>query len=79
MAPTRSSGRRSQRNRRKAQNAAQLEPAVESDDDELKSQHEQLFLDPMSGQPLQLYIEKDVEDKDAIAEIIVVRHFIYIL
>jgi hypothetical protein len=35
-----------------------------------------LFIDPMMGAPLAIYIEKDVPDKDAIAELIVVglRH-----
>jgi hypothetical protein len=73
MAPARSSGRRT-RNKRKAQNAQPPEPVVESDNDELQTQCEQLFLDPMSGQPLQLYIEKDVENRDIISQEIVVRY-----
>ncbi|KAI0087957.1 hypothetical protein BDY19DRAFT_994383 [Irpex rosettiformis] len=72
MAPARSSGRRA-RTRRKAQNAPPQLPVVAEDEDELAPQYEQLFLDPMSGQPLQLYIDKDVEGKDAIAQQIV-RH-----
>ncbi|KAI0695545.1 hypothetical protein BC835DRAFT_1414829 [Cytidiella melzeri] len=66
MAPARSSGRRT-RSKRKTQAVRPREPVVESDNDELQPQYEQLFLDPMSGQPLQLYIEKDVEHRDAIA------------
>ena len=30
------------------------------------------FIDPMLGSPLAIYIEKDVQDKDAIAQLIVV-------
>lgn len=33
---------------------------------------QELFLDPMSGQPLQLYVEKDVENKDALIESVIV-------
>jgi hypothetical protein len=29
---------------------------------------QKLFLDPMSGQPLQLYVEKDVENRDSLIE-----------
>jgi len=31
-----------------------------------------LFIDPMLGSPLAIYVEKDVQDKDAIAQLIVV-------
>lgn len=31
-----------------------------------------LFIDPMLGSPLPIYIEKDVQDKDDIAQLIVV-------
>ncbi len=72
MAPARSSGRRA-RTKRKAQNAPPQEPVTVPDVDELASQYDQLFLDPMSGQPLQLYIDKDVEGKDHIAQLITVR------
>ncbi|KAI0758347.1 hypothetical protein BC629DRAFT_1125756 [Irpex lacteus] len=72
MAPARSSGRRA-RTKRKAQNAPPQEPVTVPDVDELASQYDQLFLDPMSGQPLQLYIDKDVEGKDHIAQLIT-RH-----
>lgn len=72
MAPARSSGRRA-RSKRKAQNAQRQEPVVESDVDEQQPQVEQLFLDPMSGLPLQLYIEKDVENRDVLVESVIVR------
>lgn len=73
MAPTRSSGRRT-RNKRKTQTAPPRQPVIESDDDDEQPRDvEELFLDPMSGQPLQIYIEKDVDNRDVIAEGVVVR------
>lgn len=71
MAPARSSGRRA-RTKRKAQNVPPQEPVVADDEDELAPQYDQLFLDPMSGQPLQLYVDKGVEDKEVISQLIVV-------
>jgi len=35
-----------------------------------------LFIDPMLGSPLAIYIEKDVNDKDDIAQLIVVSPFL---
>ena len=35
---------------------------------EQQGEAQKLFLDPMSAQPLQMYIEKDVEDRDKIAD-----------
>lgn len=88
MAPARTSGRRAQRSHTsrkqhpQQQNAqpqqlqspplpstAQqpLPPSLPDDQDA-----EQLFLDPMSGQPLQLYIEKDVDNRDTLVESIIV-------
>lgn len=43
----------------------QSQPAVDPNADKL-------FLDPMSGQPLSLYVEKDVDNKDSLSESIVV-------
>ena len=36
--------------------------------------NDELFLDPMLGTPLAIYIEKDVHDRDNLVEIITVRH-----
>ena len=35
--------------------------------------NEDLFLEPMMGTPLQMYIEKDVEDRDDLVDLITVR------
>lgn len=43
----------------------QSQPAVDPNAD-------RLFLDPMSGQPLSLYVEKDVDNKESLSESIVV-------
>lgn len=39
----------------------------------------ELFLDPMLGTPLALYIEKDVEDRDQLVELITVSHINHML
>jgi hypothetical protein len=36
-----------------------------------------LFLEPMMGTPLAIYVEKDVEDRDTIVDIITVSAFSY--
>jgi hypothetical protein len=36
------------------------------------SVNDELFIDPMMGAPLTIYIEKDVIDKDILADLIVV-------
>lgn len=66
MAPARSSTRRS----------AQVPPSGQqhAQDDDLVANKE-LFIDPMLGTALAIYIEKDVEDKDNISQLIVVSHF----
>jgi hypothetical protein len=65
MAPARSSTRRS----------AQVPPPgqLHVQDDDLVANKE-LFIDPMLGTALSIYIEKDVEDKDNISQLIVVSH-----
>lgn len=35
---------------------------------------DELFLDPMLGTPLAIYVEKDVVDRDQLVEIITVRY-----
>ena len=37
-----------------------------------------LFLEPMMGTPLAIYVEKDVVDRDAIVELITVSFFVQI-
>lgn len=70
MAPARTSTRRP---RKQTQHPAQNALV---DNVEQPQQHvEQLFLDPMSGQPLSLYVEKDVDNRDVIIDSITVRHF----
>ncbi|KAF8149557.1 hypothetical protein B0H34DRAFT_734307 [Crassisporium funariophilum] len=63
MAPVRSSTRRGAHgNQPQATEAASPEdPNVNKD----------LFIDPMHGTPLQIYIEKDVQDKDTISQLII--------
>ncbi|KAF9050184.1 hypothetical protein BJ165DRAFT_991140 [Panaeolus papilionaceus] len=70
MAPTRSSTRRA------AHHAQQPPPPpppppVQEQQPEDASVNTELFLDPMLGQPLNLYIEKDVEDKEELTELII--------
>jgi hypothetical protein len=67
MAPARSSTRRSQ-----------IDPAVVSvsESDNSGNVNEELFLDPMLGTPLAMYIEKDVDDKDVLAGLITVSRVV---
>jgi hypothetical protein len=63
MAPVRSSARR----------GGQPEPSPVHDADTLDpTANKSLFLDPMLGTSLSMYVEKDVEDKDVITQMIVV-------
>lgn len=66
MAPARSSTRRSA-------HGSQVPPPgqLHVQDDDLVANKE-LFIDPMLGTALAIYIEKDVEDKDNISQLIVV-------
>ena len=50
----------------------QLPPPPQSSPDEQHGEVQKLFLDPMSGQPLQLYVEKDVENRDSLIESVIV-------
>ncbi|KAH9484961.1 hypothetical protein JR316_0001865 [Psilocybe cubensis] len=64
MAPARSSTRRG--------HPAQVPPApVQNTETNDPNVNKELFLDPMLGTPLAIYIEKDVEDKDAISQLII--------
>ena len=70
MAPARTQTRRSHREHNSQSlavhhDAHQL-PQVEQDP------NEELFLDPMMGTPLSLYVDKDVDDRDQIVEFITV-------
>ncbi|TFK54355.1 hypothetical protein OE88DRAFT_1733019 [Heliocybe sulcata] len=62
MAPTRSNNRRGQRAREN-----ERAQGVEGDGESTG----ELFLEPMMGTPLPLYIEKDVEDRDELVELVV--------
>ncbi|PPQ90542.1 hypothetical protein CVT25_015856 [Psilocybe cyanescens] len=65
MAPARSSTRRG--------HPAQVQPTspVQSAETNDPNVNKELFLDPMLGTPLAIYIEKDVEDKDTISQLII--------
>lgn len=64
MAPARSSRR----------NQANQPPPTRSTTSEVDNDvvNAELFLDPMMGVPLQIYIEKDVQDRDKLVDIITV-------
>lgn len=63
MAPVRSSARR----------GGHPEPSpVHDADTQDPTANKNLFLDPMLGTSLAMYVEKDVEDKDVITQMIVV-------
>lgn len=64
MAPVRTANRRAQRDH------AQQQPAPQPDINHGPSQD--IFIDPMMGTALQIYVEKDVEDRDTIVELITV-------
>ena len=68
MAPARTSNRRTQRDQNTNPailNNVQQHQAVEQQKDDL-------FLEPMMGTPLALYVDKDVDSRDAIVELITV-------
>ncbi|KAG6885374.1 hypothetical protein C0993_002513 [Termitomyces sp. T159_Od127] len=65
MAPARSSIRHSDQNN-------DQRPSVVAQNNDLNVNPE-LFLDPMLGTPLAMYVEKDVHDKDTLVELILVR------
>lgn len=64
MAPIRSANRRAQRDHSQQQSITQPDPNHDPSQD--------IFIDPMMGTALQIYVEKDVEDRDTIVELIVV-------
>ncbi|KAH9949642.1 hypothetical protein B0H21DRAFT_804204 [Amylocystis lapponica] len=63
MAPARTGNRRGQREQNLPQHNVQPEPMAESLKDDL-------FLEPMMGTPLAIYVEKDVENRDSIVDLI---------
>lgn len=67
MAPARSSTRRGVH-----PNPVQSTPPVQSTEQSDPNANKQLFLDPMLGTPLAIYVEKDVEDKETISQLIIV-------
>ena len=67
MAPGRSSARRSA-------HSSQVPPSGQHAQDDDVVANKDLFIDPMLGTALAIYIEKDVEDKDIISDLIVVSH-----
>jgi hypothetical protein len=65
MAPARTSTRRTQHD----QNAS----TRSADPDTINGEaNEELFLEPMMGTPLAIYVEKDVHDRDVLVDIITV-------
>lgn len=67
MAPARSSARRSA-------HGPQVPPSGQHAQDGNLVANKELFIDPMLGTPLSIYIEKDVDDKEIISDLIVVSH-----
>jgi hypothetical protein len=65
MAPARTSTRRTQHDQNASTRSA--DPGGNSG-----VVNEELFLEPMMGTPLAMYVEKDVQDRDAIVDIITV-------
>ena len=73
MAPARASARRSQQDSNPASR-----PSA-SDNDANIAVNDELFLEPMMGTPLQIYIEKDVEDRDDLVDLITVGRVLWFL
>ena len=73
MAPARSSANRARREREhQAQHLPQpqdISPPVDE-----QNSPDDLFLDPLMGTPLAIYVEKDVENRDEIVELVLVSH-----
>ncbi|GBE81221.1 hypothetical protein BKA93DRAFT_756282 [Sparassis latifolia] len=63
MAPARTTNRRTQREQNAPAQPASTETMAELPKDEL-------FLEPMMGTPLAIYVEKDVQNRDAIVDLI---------
>lgn len=68
MAPARSSTRRAH----PEQNNVPPPSLHDQDSNDNVAQH--LFIDPMHGVPLAIYIEKDVDDRDILVDLIIVGH-----
>lgn len=66
MAPARSSARRAH------PPPIHPTPPAENTEPDDPNVNKELFLDPMLGTPLAIYIEKDVDDKDEISRLIIV-------
>jgi len=66
MAPVRTTNRRAQRDHTQQLPVAQLDPNHDPSQD--------IFIDPMMGTALQIYVEKDVEGRETIVELITVCH-----
>ncbi|OCH93102.1 hypothetical protein OBBRIDRAFT_817944 [Obba rivulosa] len=64
MAPARTTNRRAQRDQHHAQPSSS-QPVVPD-----SAAKDDLFLEPMMGTPLAIYVEKDVENRDTIVELI---------
>lgn len=69
MAPARS-------NRRTRTNTAPQDTTVQLPDDPNINSH--LFIDPMLGTPLAMYVEKDVDYRDIVVQMIEVHHRLYL-
>lgn len=67
MAPGRSSARRSA-------HGSQVPPSGQHAEEEDTVANKDLFIDPMLGTALAIYVEKDVEDKETITDLIIVSH-----
>lgn len=65
MAPARTSTRRTQHD----QNASTRSADPDTNNGEA---NKELFLEPMMGTPLAIYVEKDVHDRDVLVDIITV-------
>ncbi len=65
MAPARTSTRRSQRKQDQLTQNSSFESAA-------AAAAKQLFVDPLIGTPLALFVEKDVDNRDAVVEAITV-------
>lgn len=67
MAPARSSTRRGAH-----PTPVPPTPPIQDAEHDDPNVNKELFLDPMLGAPLAIYIEKDVDDKDIISQLVIV-------
>lgn len=69
MAPARSSAHRARRDQvQHAPPPHNISPPLDE-----QNSADGLFLDPLMGTPLAIYVEKDVENRDEVVELVVVR------